>query len=163
MESQQQPFWKIYEAKLVLSIWNTVKLNRYASIQERRSSSYSEFLAPVMSQVESFSHPGKSSLFRVKKHQPLRDANEAPAAESFADAKFLVDQEDWEKSAERSELFHSCLLLVQHDESPSTPALEDNQPPPPQATTTAGMRSLLKLLLEDMLPIMLKPLLVHYD
>jgi hypothetical protein len=89
-------------------------------------------------------------MFRVKIHQPLRGANEPPAAAFFAAAKLLVDEEDWEQSAERSELFHSCLLLVQQEESLSfSPAVGDHQPQP-LATTTAGMGSLLRIVLEEL-------------
>jgi hypothetical protein len=137
-ESQRQPFWKIYEAELVLSVWNAVKRNGCdINLQGGPGGSFAEFLA----RVESFSHPGKSSRF--KKHQPVRDAGDPEPTESFVTAKILADEEDWELNAERSELFRSCLLLVQHEELLSdSPAVDDGPPPP-----AAGIESHVRILL----------------
>jgi hypothetical protein len=64
--SQRDPFWTIYEAGLVLSVWNATKLQGFdTKFQEgpRCDISFEEFLA----RVEAIAHPGKSSLF--KKHR----------------------------------------------------------------------------------------------
>ena len=78
-----------------------------------------------------------------KKHQPVRDAGDPEPTESFVTAKILADEEDWELNAERSELFRSCLLLVQHEELLSdSPAVDDGPPPP-----AAGIESHVRILL----------------
>jgi hypothetical protein len=64
--SKQLPFWTIYEAGLVLSVWNAKRLNGLKikfQKSPRSNISFEEFLA----KVEAIAHPGKSSL--MKKHQ----------------------------------------------------------------------------------------------
>ena len=64
--SKQHPFWTIYEAELVLSVWNAKRLKGLKiKLQEgpRGDISFEEFLV----RVEATVHPGKSCL--LKKHR----------------------------------------------------------------------------------------------
>ena len=69
--SKKHPFWTIYEAELVLSVWNAKRLNGFdAKFQEGQRSdiSFEEFLA----RVEAIAHPGKSTLLKKQRSDAKR-------------------------------------------------------------------------------------------
>ena len=64
--SKKLPFWTIYEAELVLSVWKAKRLNGFnTKFQEgqRDDISFEEFVA----RVEAIAHPGKSSLLKMQR------------------------------------------------------------------------------------------------
>jgi hypothetical protein len=64
--SRRQPFWKIYEAGLVLSVWNATQLNGF-DIKFQQGQRGAITLQEFLARVEAVAHPGKSSL--LKKHR----------------------------------------------------------------------------------------------
>jgi hypothetical protein len=68
--SKRQPFWKTYEAELVLILWNATKLNGF-DIKLQNSQGGSITFERFLTQEEAVAHSGKSSHFKENRSSTL--------------------------------------------------------------------------------------------
>jgi hypothetical protein len=68
--SKRQPFWKTYEAELVLILWNATKLNGF-DIKLQNSQGGAITFERFLTQEEAVAHPGKSSLLKKNRSPTL--------------------------------------------------------------------------------------------